>query len=408
MRIAIIGAGPAGAMAAVSLARAGASVTVFDPSHPREKPCGGGLTSRALALVADIIDINALAPVVVKTARVEGPADAAMHADVQLADHGISPDSSLLVVSRAVFDRALVDAAVHSGARLIPEKATVVSRRGATLVVRAGEREYSCDQVLGADGANSMVRKRFAAPFTRTQLSVAAGFYVHGASDSSIVIKTTAPQPGYLWSFPRRDHLAIGVCAQAARNVSSSDLRMQSRKWIEQHGLGRAARMTSYAWPIPSVGYEDASQAACSGPGWMLLGDAAGLVDPLTREGIYYALLSGQWAADTVIETVAFREAGHYADRLRSEIHPELARAARLSDLFFHPLFSALFVEALGQSRAIRDVFADLVAGAQPYKGLRRRLLGTREWRLAGRAIRLAVMPSFTGTMRPAVSPQAT
>ena len=71
MRIAIIGAGPAGAMAAVRLARAGASVSLFDPSHPREKPCGGGLTGRALALVADVIDIGALAPVVITAASVE-------------------------------------------------------------------------------------------------------------------------------------------------------------------------------------------------------------------------------------------------------------------------------------------------------------------------------------------------
>ena len=73
MRIAIIGAGPAGAMAAVRLARAGASVALFDPSHPREKPCGGGLTGRALALVSDVIDIQSLPAVVVKSATVEGP-----------------------------------------------------------------------------------------------------------------------------------------------------------------------------------------------------------------------------------------------------------------------------------------------------------------------------------------------
>ena len=60
-------------MAAIRLARAGASVTLFDPSHPREKPCGGGLTGRALALVADVVDIRALPAVVVTAAIVEGP-----------------------------------------------------------------------------------------------------------------------------------------------------------------------------------------------------------------------------------------------------------------------------------------------------------------------------------------------
>jgi flavin-dependent dehydrogenase len=166
--------------------------------------------------------------------------------------------------------------------------------------------------------------------------------------------------------------------------------------------------MTPYAWPIPSAGFEDAAHMACSGPGWMLLGDAAGLVDPLTREGIFYALLSGEWSARALMETSRVRAAGGYGERLRSGLHPELARAARLSRLFFNPVFSALFVDALRQSAPIREVFVDLVAGVQSYTGLRRRLLATREWRLAGKAIGLAVMPTFTGTIRPIASPQAT
>src|SRR5207237_7991408 len=80
-----------------------------------------------------------------------------------------------------------------------------------------------------------------------------------------------------------------------------------------------------------------------------------------------------------------------YEDRLAEESYPELRRAARLSGLFFSPAFSALFAGALRQSAPIRAVFADLVAGAQPYRGLRRRLLATREWMLAGRAALLVV-----------------
>ena len=127
----------------------------------------------------------------------------------------------------------------------------------------------------------------------------------------------------------------------------------------------------------------------------MLLGDAAGLVDPLTREGIYFALLSGQWAADALATASAERAASLYASRLDHEIRPELARAARLSGLFFTPAFSALLVRALEESGAIRDVFVDLVTGVQPYRGLRRRLLATREWALAARAIRLLLTPRF-------------
>src|SRR6185295_3911206 len=101
MRIAIVGAGPAGAMAAVRLARAGAAVSLFDHSHPREKPCGGGLTGRALDLVSDVIDIATLPAVVVTSANVEPPTSQGPAATVALLDRGTTSASSLLVLSRA-------------------------------------------------------------------------------------------------------------------------------------------------------------------------------------------------------------------------------------------------------------------------------------------------------------------
>ncbi|HEV7838117.1 MAG TPA: hypothetical protein VGO75_08645, partial [Gemmatimonadaceae bacterium] len=164
-------------------------------------------------------------------------------------------------------------------------------------------------------------------------------------------------------------------------------------------------RLQQYAWPIPSVGSRASEGDRCAGPGWMLLGDAAGLVDPLTREGIYYALLSGQWAADALTSCSSADAPYAYQARLDSSIRPELARAATLSRIFFTPWFSSLMVEALGHSAGIGRVFADLVAGRQTYRGLRRRLLATHEWRLAGRAIQMGITTGFTGTMN-GISPR--
>ena len=396
MNIAIIGAGPAGAMAAVRLARAGADVTLFDPSHPREKPCGGGLTGRALALVSDIVNVAALPVVVARSATVEGLEHTAR---VPLVDHGATAASSLLIVARSVFDRALLDAAIDAGAGFHAEKVIDVEPCAPRVRVRTDLCEYEFDQVLGADGANSIVRKKLARPFARAQLSVAAGYFVVGATASDIAVMTTRRQPGYLWSFPRANHLAVGICAPASQGTTSRELRVQSGAWIEQHGLDQGSRLVPYAWPIPSIGHEPQAAITLGGPGWMLLGDAAGLVDPLTREGIYYALLSGQWAADTLISKSGAEAAVSYAGKVLDEIHPELARAARLSEVFFTAAFSSLLVRALDENRAIRSVFVDLVAGVQPYRGLGRRLLATREWRLAADAIRVLLRPGFTGKM---------
>ena len=389
-------------MAAVRLARAGASVSLFDPSHPREKPCGGGITSRALALLEGVIDVSALPAVVIKSALVEpwAPAPDQLPAGVPLIDRGPTAGSSLLVFSRAVFDRALLGAAVAAGARLIPQRVVSVSKQRSAMVVRTDRAEYESDFLLGADGTNSLVRKTLASPFTRAQLSTAAGYFVCGPRDSNIVMTNTTGYPGYLWSFPRPDHLAVGVCAPADHRVSSSRLRADSETWITTHGFGanggvsKTRRLLPYAWPIPTVGHDDAMRMICGGGGWMLLGDAAGLVDPLTREGIYYALLSGIWAAEALIAGSRSPATSLYAERLRTEVQPELARAAAWSRVFFSPPFASLLIDALRQSSSIRHVFVDLVAGAQPYRGLRRRLLATGEWRLAGRAIRSTIRRS--------------
>jgi geranylgeranyl reductase family protein len=396
MRVAIIGAGPAGAMAAARLARAGAAVTLFDHSHPREKPCGGGLTGRALALVSDVIDIGALPSVVVKAAAVEGP-DRTV--SVPLVDRGATGGSSLLVVSRAVFDRALTDAAVAAGARLVPERVVNVRLGAAHMTVTTDRGEYETDQVLGADGANSIVRKKLARPFARAELSVAAGYFVANSTSTDIFVKTMREQPGYLWSFPRPDHLAVGICASAIHTATAVDLRRQSASWIQQHGLHYGAELRPYAWPIPSIGGTAARHIPLSGAGWMLLGDAAGLVDPLTREGIYYALMSGQQAAAALVTGAVSGAASRYAEAILGDIQPELARAVNLSRMFFKPAFSSLLVSALEKHAGVREVFVDLVGGLQPYRGLRRRLLTKLDWPLAARAIPMLLPPGFTGTM---------
>jgi flavin-dependent dehydrogenase len=116
----------------------------------------------------------------------------------------------------------------------------------------------------------------------------------------------------------------------------------------------------------------------------MLLGDAAGLVDPLTREGIYFAIRSGILAAASLDGSKGSFE---YGAAIRDEIHAELRRAAMLKSGFFRPRFMRLLIRGLNRSPAIRDIMADLVAGRQSYRGLKRRLLGTLEIELMLRTL---------------------
>ena len=384
--VAIVGAGPA-AWAAYSLARRGARVTLIDPSHPREKPCGGGVTGRALELIASAVGDSSVPACRVGTARfVESGTGRC--ASVALEDTASGSQPGLLVASRAAFDGALVSAAVAAGVELRRARVTDlrVERDGVRIETREGTLRAA--RVIGADGANSLVRRRVARAFRRDQLSIATGFFAHGVTSREIVIEFVTDPPGYIWSFPRPDHLAIGICAQADAGVSADALRLRTAAWLEKTDLARGARLQPYSWPIPSLAVRDFDSLELAGPRWCLVGDAAGLVDPITREGIFFALASGRWAADTI---AADLDLTCYAARVRDEAITELSRAARLRSLFFTTPFVALLMDALHQSASIRAVMADLVAGRQSYAALKWRLLKTLEAGLAWRYARQAL-----------------
>jgi geranylgeranyl reductase family protein len=376
----VVGAGPSGSLTALRLSRAGAKVALVDPSHPREKPCGGGLTARALALVGDAVDTAALPTVTVRGARFLDAA-AARSAVVSLADA-----ARLVVTSRAAFDGALFNAARAAGADARAARVLDVRRNAARVSVQTTQGPISAGCVIGADGANSLVRRRLASAFSRRQLSMATGIYAHGVSSHEILIEMITEPAGYIWSFPRPDHLAIGICAQADSGVTVGALRQILSEWLARTGIARGARLEAYSWPIPSLGPADFTTVPVAGPGWMTVGDAAGLVDPITREGIFFALQSAAWVAEALQHggAQAWRS---YQDRVRAEIGDDLARAARYKAGFFQPAFARLLLSALESSGRVREIMADLVAGTQSYRDLKWRLLKTFELGLAWKVV---------------------
>jgi menaquinone-9 beta-reductase len=381
----VVGAGPAGAWAAYTLARAGARVAIVDGSHPREKPCGGGVTGRALALVERAIDTATLPAAVVDTARFTEAAGG-RSASVALDARGVGSSSALVIASRAEFDARLLEAAQCAGAALIAERATNITVKRDAVHVDTASGSRRAAFVIGADGANSLVRRRVAHTFRRDQLSMATGYFAHGVTSREIVIEIVGDPPGYIWSFPRPAHLAIGICAQADAGASIAGLRAKTLAWIRATHLADGADLEAYSWPIPSLSARDFSRLTLAGPRWCLAGDAAGLVDPITREGIFFALQSGALAAQAAASADSARE---YTARVNDEIAPELRRAALLKAGFFRPRFTRLLIDALQHSAAVRGVMADLVAGRQTYAGLKWRLAKTLEvklaWRLLGR-----------------------
>jgi geranylgeranyl reductase family protein len=376
--VAVVGAGPAGCWAAHELARRGARVTLVDGSHPREKPCGGGVTGRALALVSGAVDTKRLPVCAIQTARFVDSARSTS-TTVSLAER------ALVVAGRMEFDGALLAAAGAAGATVVRSRALDVTRDAAGFVIRTRTEQVRARMIIGADGANSLVRRKLASSFDRADLSVATGYFVHGVTSREILLELVDDPPGYLWSFPRPTHLAVGICAQADAGVSSTALRARAASWIRDLNLADQATLEPYSWPIPSLTPRSFESLSVCGPGWFLVGDAAGLVDPVTREGIYFALRSGEWAARAASSN---RATAGYQEQIRDEIVADLRCAAHYKAKFFEPWFRSLLLAALRDSGKVRDVMADLIAGDQPYATLKWSLLRTAELGLAWRLVR--------------------
>lgn len=359
MKVAVVGAGPAGALLAHDLARDGAAVTVFDASHPREKPCGGGLTAKALALLPP------------------GPAEDPLPVrwvDACRFESGTGEDVELrlgqpvAVGARRDVDAWLLRRAVEAGAVHVAERVIAVAADGA-LRTAAGRSE-SFDVVVGADGAGSLVRRTFLSPMPRARLTMAVGWFAPGVSP--MVVRFTPGLAGYMWLFPRRDHVGVGICAPLGSVPTRSMLGRLEAEIARAFPAFTDADAERYAHTIPSPSTDPHSFLELAGERWALVGDAAALADPITGEGIYYALRSARMLAEVLR---ADGSPARYPGAALEDFGRDLLKAAAIRDRFYAPGFARRMIDFSARSRAVRDVLADLVLGRQGYVGLKRRLL---------------------------------
>jgi geranylgeranyl diphosphate/geranylgeranyl-bacteriochlorophyllide a reductase len=354
----VVGGGPAGAMLAFHLARDGAEVTVFDHSHPREKPCGGGFTPRALDLLPEAPADDPLPVRHVRSCRF----DSGTGASVEL-----TLPRPVGIGSRRLVDAWLLRRAVEAGARHVAERVTAV-QPGVVRTLRGREERF--DLLVGADGASSLVRRTFVGPLPTARLAMAAGWFARG--DAEMVVRFTPGLDGYLWLFPRPDHVGVGICAPLASTPTREMLARLEGEVARAFPALLDDEAGRYAHLIPSPTADPASLLEIAGPGFALVGDAAALADPITGEGIYFALRSAGLLAETLR---AGGSAAAYPARAYEEYGRDLVKAAALRGRFFAPGFTARMVRYARRSAAIRGVLADLVLGDQGYVGLKRRLL---------------------------------
>jgi geranylgeranyl reductase family protein len=364
--VAVLGGGPAGAFAAAGLAQAGLKTILFDEKLAWEKPCGGGLTYKAYTKYPFLID-NAFPKRFVHQTVLGAPK--AGEATMDLAH-------PLVIYSRLQLNQMLLERAERAGAALEKTRIMQIERRekGWRLKTRNGDAE--ADYCIVAMGARNPIRD-VGTEWSAKDTMSALGYYVP-ASQERIDIQFLPKLEGYIWVFPRCGHLSVGICG---KGEPAQALRARLETYMEERCIPRKDAVF-YSHMLPSLETGGWRRNRVSGDGWIAVGDSAGLVDPITGEGIYYAMRSGDLASQVVVNDAysLSHKAEAYRAALAEEFSHDLEFAAMLAKRVFlgRFLFRTVpqrMVEFIRASQRFRDLMQDLFAGTQPYLTLRNRLL---------------------------------
>ncbi|HBM59602.1 MAG TPA: geranylgeranyl reductase [Citreicella sp.] len=363
----VIGAGPAGSAAALCAARAGLRVALVDKARfPRVKLCGGLVTGRAL-----------------RALRQPLPADLLERRDsLSFFDRGaplgqITGGPPVYLTTRLGLDAHLLAQALQAGAEdftghpvagLAP--GFVQLRDGAAL---------RAPLILGADGVNSAVaRHLFGRAFDPATIGFALEIEAPPSEDQSLQVDFGAAAWGYGWRFAKSGSTTIGVGGLQARNP---DMKARLAAYLALLPDQAGARVMGHHLPFGEL-------RRVPGHGRMLLaGDAAGLVDPITGEGIAHALQSGHLAAEAVIAALAAGRPDSALPRYARALAPTLRalrHARMLRPLVFSDRCGGLFRQAFRDSATMKLRYMELLAGEVDYAALLRRAA----WRLPLRLLR--------------------
>jgi flavin-dependent dehydrogenase len=362
MRIAVIGGGPAGGSAALALARDGAAVDLYLPARLGEKPCGGAVPEHVLPRLAGF-DPSALPAVVSPAAVLENANQGRIAVDLE----------GIRIFRRHDFDRALVESAVAAGAMLRPAKVERLKMGSDAVHVTADGETRTYDWIVGGDGARGLTRRSLGLAPEGDSLGL--GGSLTGLSWDRLVLAFPKLADSYLWIFPRPGGASVGIAYTAGR-LSDTDARAALDIFLDRHlpSGWRSLPGPRYRYPIPVFGpWTLPSVRRALASRVLLAGDAAALADPLTREGIRYGLLSGLWAAESLLAG----DPGRYPEILAAELAADLEKAAKARGLFFERSIGQWMVPAARLHPGIRRVLGDLLACRQPYTGLKKRLIGS-------------------------------
>jgi geranylgeranyl reductase family protein len=361
----IVGGGPAGSSTAYMLARQGIDVLVLEKQKmPRYKTCGGGVNIRAARHIPFSIE-----PVVEKvihkyrfTYRGEKPFERASH------------EPLTYMTQRMRLDQFLLEQARNQGAHIIEEVSIrkIDEKSDGVVIEDTGGKIYHSSLLIGADGANSIVARNLQLNNgiqreIALESEIALPREIMSQWDDSVELDLFSIWCGYGWIFPKQDHISIGVGGpqQFVKQIKAYNSVYLDKKKVSEYPT---IRFSGHALPVRK-GLSPLTKGRA-----LLVGDAAGLLEPFTGEGIGYAVRSGQLAA-LAVEAFLKHEAPDlslYTHLLDQELTPELLAARQFVQIFNR--FPRIFYYLIKNNDYVWGAVCKILRGERNFSDVNRRL----------------------------------
>jgi len=359
--VVVIGGGPAGSAAAHIMSRTGMNVAVIDKAiFPRNKLCGGLLTERSQAVFKSIFG-EGWEP------AIETVSDSIAFYYRDRFLNQLDSYRRIYFTSRPNYDAFLLELAAKKGAKVFQGRiVSSIDLQNRTIILADGQK-IQADFIIGADGVNSRVSRLIAGSRDRRR-TLAFGLECEIPRD---LLKRSVQSPeiylgiarwGYGWVFPKKNSVTVGL---AGLLNSNSSLRSNFEQFLRQ--------ICGFLPDIPYEGHHIPFGYYLNMPGraaTLLVGDAAGLVEPVTGEGIAFAMLSGRYAGEAVVQAAEQGDPNAALDLYLvgyRKITSLLKQAKWMRYLLFPEISQKLLVKALPHSQSIMKKYMDLIAGDIDY-----------------------------------------